>query len=43
MVGICRPSCSAALRIVVPAVTVTEMPSMVRVISAMKIAFGVVE
>src|SRR5687767_1659472 len=36
MVGTCRPSFSAALRIVVPAGTVTASPSMVSVTSAMK-------
>jgi hypothetical protein len=41
MVGTCRPSFSAALRIVVPAGTLTEAPSMVRVISAMKLPWSI--
>jgi hypothetical protein len=36
MVGTCRPSFSAALRIVVPEGTVTEAPSMVSVTSGMR-------
>src|SRR5688572_19781844 len=46
MVGTCRPSFSAAFRIVVPAGTVTASPSMVSVTSAMKNclwSIGVVE
>src|ERR1044071_1548286 len=39
MVGTCRPSFSAALRIVVPAGTVTGVPSMVRLMSLLAIHY----